>query len=99
MPINYSHQTVQIGRFLSQENISILSGLPRNPMNSQKAYITSLFPQTAYYSVERIIDGMGNATELSYEYLFFAYNDETHTVRYIAEFGYKTDPYHLQLDW
>ncbi|MBO5334028.1 MAG: hypothetical protein J6B37_07960 [Clostridia bacterium] len=34
-----------------------------------------------------------------YEYLFFAYNDETHTVRYIAEFGYKTDPYHLQLDW
>lgn len=69
MPINYSHQTVQIGRFLSQENISILSGLPRNPMNSQKAYITSLFPQTAYYSVERIIDGMGNIRGFSYDYL------------------------------
>lgn len=34
-----------------------------------------------------------------YYYLIFAYNDETRTVRYIAEFGYKTDPYHLQLDW
>lgn len=35
----------------------------------------------------------------TYYYLFFAYNDETQTVRYIAEFGYKDDPYHLQLDW
>ncbi len=34
-----------------------------------------------------------------YNYLFFAYNDKTQTVRYIAEFGYKADPYHLQLDW
>lgn len=34
-----------------------------------------------------------------YYYLIFAYNDETRTVRYIAEFGYKTEPYHLQLDW
>ena len=34
-----------------------------------------------------------------YNYLFFAYNDETHTVRYIAEYGYKNDPYHLQLEW
>lgn len=34
-----------------------------------------------------------------YNYLFFAYNDKTQTVRYIAEFGYKEDPYHLQLDW
>lgn len=36
---------------------------------------------------------------LDYCYLFFAYNDKTQTVRYIAEFGYKTDPYHLQLEW
>ena len=34
-----------------------------------------------------------------YNYLFFAYNDETNTVRYIAEYGYKNDPYHLQLEW
>ena len=34
-----------------------------------------------------------------YNYLFFAYNDETHTVRYIAEYGYKDDPYHRQLEW
>ncbi len=39
------------------------------------------------------------ATGETYYYLFFAYNDETQTVRYIAEFGYKADPYHLQLDW
>ena len=35
----------------------------------------------------------------TYYYLCFAYNDKTQTVRYIAEFGYKADPYHLQLDW
>lgn len=35
----------------------------------------------------------------TYYYLFFAYNDKTRTVRYIAEFGYKADPYHLQLEW
>ena len=34
-----------------------------------------------------------------YNYLFFAYHDKTQTVRYIAEFGYKEDPYHLQLEW
>lgn len=39
------------------------------------------------------------ATGETYYYLFFAYNDKTQTVRYIAEFGYKADPYHLQLDW
>ena len=36
---------------------------------------------------------------LDYNYIFFAYNDKTHTVRYIAEYGYKADPYHLQLEW
>lgn len=69
MPINYSHQTIQIGRFLPQENVSILSGLPRNPLNSQQAYITSLHSHSAYYSVERIVDGMGNARGFSYDYL------------------------------
>ncbi len=69
MPINYSHQTIQLGRFLPQENISILSGLPRKPYGSEKAYITSLYPNSAYYSVERIIDGMGNSRGLSYDYL------------------------------
>ena len=69
MPINYSHQTLHVGRFLSQENVSILSGLPRNPLSSQKACIVSLYPQTAFYSVERIVDGMGNVRGLSYDYL------------------------------
>ena len=69
MPINYSHQTIQIGRFLPQENVSILSGLPRNPLSSQQAYITSLYSHSAYYSVERIVDGMGNARGFSYDYL------------------------------
>ena len=36
---------------------------------------------------------------LDYIYLFFAYNDKTHTVRYIAEYGYKDSPYHLKLEW
>ena len=40
-----------------------------------------------------------SATGVDYNYLFFAYNDKTQTVRYVAEFGYKTDPYHLQLEW
>ena len=74
MPINYSHQTVQIGRFLPQENVSILSGLPRKPHNSAKAYITSLLPHSAYYSVERVIDGLGNMTGLSYDYLMHKNN-------------------------
>ena len=69
MPINYSHQTIQLGRFLSQENVSILSGLPRTPLNASKAYIVSLCPNSAYYSVEQLIDGMGNSTELTYGYL------------------------------
>lgn len=69
MPLNYSHQTIQLGRFLPQENLSILSGLPRQPMNSQKAYISSLYPHSAIYSVERIVDGMGNIRGFSYDYL------------------------------
>ena len=69
MPISYSHHTILLGRFLAQENISILSGLPRKPLNSQKAYITSLYPHSAFYSVERIVDGMGNIRGFSYDYL------------------------------
>lgn len=69
MPLNYSHQTIQIGRFLAQENVSILSSLPRNPMNTQKAYIASLYPNSTFYSVERIVDGMGNIRGFSYDYL------------------------------
>lgn len=69
MPINYSHQTIQLGRFLPQENVSVLSALPRNPLNSQKAYISSLYPHTSFYSVERIVDGMGNIRGFSYGYL------------------------------
>lgn len=71
MPINYSHQTILLGRFLPQENVSILSGLPRNPLNSQNAYITSLYPHSSFYAVERIVDGMGNAKGFSYDYLMF----------------------------
>ena len=69
MPINYSHQTILLGRFLAQENVSILSGLPRKPISSQKAYIASLYPHSAFYSVERIVDGMGNIRGVSYDYL------------------------------
>ena len=69
MPINYTHQTIYIGRFLPQENVSILSSLPRNPLNTQKANIVSLYPQSAYYSVERVVDGLGNARGFSYDYL------------------------------
>ena len=69
MPINYSHQTIQLGRFLPQENVSILSGLPQNPLSSNKAYVVSLCPNSAYYSVEKIIDGLGNVMEFSYDYL------------------------------
>lgn len=71
MPINYSHQTIQLGRFLPQENTSILSGLPRDPSSFAKAYVASLCPNSAYYSVEKIVDGMGNSTELSYDYLIY----------------------------
>jgi hypothetical protein len=35
----------------------------------------------------------------NYRYLLFAYNDETKIVRYCAEVGGQTEPYHLQLDW
>ena len=69
MPINYSHQTIQIGRFLAQENVSILSALPRNPHSAQNAYITSLYPHSTYYNVERIVDGLGNVKGFSYDYL------------------------------
>lgn len=69
MPINYSHQTILLGRFLAQENVSILSGLPREPLNSQNAYVTSLYPHSSFYSVERIVDGMGNVRGFSYDYL------------------------------
>lgn len=75
MPINYSHQTIQLGRFLPQENVSILSGLPRNPTNASKAYMVSICPNSTYYSVEKIIDGMGNSTELQYEYLVKSKSD------------------------
>ena len=69
MPINYSHQTIQLGHFLPQENISILSGLPRIATAANRAYIVSLCPNSSYYSVEKIVDGLGNSTELLYDYL------------------------------
>ena len=74
MPINYSHQTIQLGRFLPQENIAILSGLSGKSSNYARAYITSLYPNSTLYSVERIVDGMGNSLELTYDYLIDAGN-------------------------
>ena len=71
MPINYSHQTIQLGRFLPQENTSVLSGLPSKPSSAAKAYVVSLCPNSAYYSVEKIVDGLGNSTELTYDYLIY----------------------------
>ena len=68
MPINYTHQTIQLGRFLPQENISVLSGLPEK-VSYGKAYIVSLHPHSSYYSVGQIVDGMGNITELTFDYL------------------------------
>lgn len=79
IPINYLHQTIQLGRFLPQENISILSGLPRTPSNASKAYVVSLCPNSARYSVEKIVDGMGNETELTYDYLICNSNDNFYT--------------------
>lgn len=69
MPINYYHQTIRVGRFLPQENISILSALPYDHSIYDKAYITSLYSQSSYYGVERIVDGMGNVRGFSYDYL------------------------------
>ncbi len=69
MPINYSHQTICVGRFLAQENVSVLSSLPRQPLSSEKAYIASLYPHSSYYSVERIVDGLGNVRGFSYDFL------------------------------
>lgn len=86
MPINYSHQTIQIGRFLAQENASILSGLPRVPYPSQKAYITSLIPHATFYNVERIIDGLGNERGFSYDYLMQGKdNDKFYTCSHDVE--------------
>lgn len=79
MPINYTHQTIQLGRFLPQENISILSGLTRKPSNYSKPYIVSLCSNSAYYSVEKIVDGMGNSTELTYDYLIEDQKDDFYT--------------------
>lgn len=76
MPINYSHQTIQIGRFLARENASVLSSLPRNPNTAQKAYIVSLCPHATFYSVERIVDGMGDVRGFSYDYLMQKNNQE-----------------------
>ena len=69
MPINYSHQTIRIGRFLPQENLAILSALPYDHSIYDKAYVTSLYSQSTYYGVERIVDGMGNVRGFSYDYL------------------------------
>ncbi len=70
MPINYSHQSIQLGRFLPQENVSILSGLPSKPSSAAKAYVVTLVPNSSYYGVERIVDGMENVMEFTYDYLF-----------------------------
>lgn len=69
MPINYSHQSIHLGRFLPQENISFISSLSRKPYATEKSYIASIYPHSALYSVERIVDGLGNVRGLSYDYL------------------------------
>ncbi len=71
MPINYTHQTIQLGRFLPQENVSILSGLPNKPSNYSNAYVVALYPNSEYYTVRRIVDGMGNVTDIAYDYLIY----------------------------
>lgn len=68
-PINYSHQAIHIGRFLPQENVSFISSLSRKPYASEKPYIVSLYPHSSMYSVERIIDGLGNIRGLCYDCL------------------------------
>lgn len=78
IPVNYSHQTILLGRFLPHENVSILSVLPRVAPGASKAYIVSFCPNSAYYSVESIVDGMSNSTELSYDYLVKG-NDDFYT--------------------
>lgn len=79
-PINYSHQAIHIGRFLPQENISFISSLPQNSYAAEKPYIISLYPHSAMYSVERIIDGLGNSRGFCYDYLMSRRNSNFYTL-------------------
>lgn len=79
MPLNYSHQTIQLGQFLPQENVSVLSGLPSKPSSASKALVVSLCPNSACYTVEQIIDGLGNSMELLYAYLINSIKDDFYT--------------------
>ena len=67
--INYSHQYVHVGNFLGRENESVLGSVRSNPYNNEIPKIVAMNPQSAKYSVERIIDGLGNARGFKYEYL------------------------------
>lgn len=87
MPINYSHQTIHIGRFLPQENISVVSSLPKETYATEKPYIVSLYPHTSMYSVERIVDGLGNARGLCYDCLMHKKNSDFYTSDY-GNIGY-----------
>lgn len=67
--IDHSHQYVHLGNFLGHENVSILSNVKRNPGTYEIPKIVSLNPHSSKFSVERIIDGLGNARGFGYDYL------------------------------
>lgn len=67
--INYSNQYVHLGNFFGHENVGVLGSVKANPYSSEIPKIVSLNPHSSKYSVEQIIDGLGNSVELKYEYL------------------------------
>lgn len=79
MPINYSHQTIHIGRFLPQENVTFISSLSRKPYATENPYLVAIYPHSAMYSVERITDGLGNARGFCYDFLIPKSNTDFYT--------------------
>lgn len=69
MGINFGHQYVHVGDFLGQENKSILGSAASSSSNSIPPKIVALNPHSAMYSVERVVDGLGNAHGFAYDYL------------------------------
>lgn len=67
--ISFSHQYVHVGNFLGCENVSILGSVKANPGTYEVPKIVALNPHSSKYSVERIVDGLGNAHGFKYQYL------------------------------
>lgn len=87
-PGETAHQFVHIGNFLGKENTSFLCTVKKNPAPSTHAKIVSLNPHSACYSVERIVDGLGNAIGLRYAYLMPSKNTTSSFYSFVGkDFG------------